>query len=299
MKELLVVLLPLFFLTVQFSVISGRCCCEEPSIVDKDNNISPDQKECNPLPPTVITATPKKVIDFADTGIQGLIADGNYVFVAGETDKSVHKYDIEGNFIEKFSVPTDGFPTFFEIYDNNLYVTGSYETIFFKSVDGSDPFKAFVTVVSNNYAIMSFRFTPDGSHFALTSAYVIRVYNSQSLELVTTITSPSSYARVIQFDSDGNLYVSSFSSEIHKYDKNFKFIETINYSGAGVIDGWIFQCDGSQILADRMGRVIFADKDDDVVKIHTAGYSDIMDVTIAKNRALFVSDHTAKKLFIY
>ena len=66
MKELLV----LFFLAAfQFSVISGQCPCEscitKRQFLERFNLIekSNQEAECNPLPPTVITATPKRVIE--------------------------------------------------------------------------------------------------------------------------------------------------------------------------------------------------------------------------------------------
>ena len=123
MKEFHVILLPLFFLAVQFSVISGQCPCEscitKRQFLERFNLIekSNQEAECNPLPPTVITATPKRTIDLVLPF--GMIAYGNYVFVAELNSEmpTVHKFDHEGNLI------ATGQPLFLEIYDNKLYVT--------------------------------------------------------------------------------------------------------------------------------------------------------------------------------
>ncbi len=103
----------------------------------------------------------------------------------------------------------------------------------------------------------------------------------------------------MNFDTNGNMLISTFNAQIHSYDENFNFLQTVTYPGTGQIDGWIFQCDGSKILADRMGAVIFVDKDDNVVQIHTEGYSDIGYVGITESGALFVTEINLKKLLIY
>ena len=96
------------------------------------------------------------------------------------------------------------------------------------------------------------------------------------------------------------MYVSSASALIYKYDENFNFVSTMNYSPEVFhIDGWIFQCDGSKILADRSGKVIFVDKDDNVVQVYTAGFFRPVDVAITKNGALFVSDVGARKVLCF
>ena len=146
----------------------------------------------------------------------------------------------------------------------------------------------------------SIRFTPDGSHFLVTTASNVYAFNSQSLTLVNTITIPSAFTLVIQFDSDGSMLVSTRTNVLYRYDENFNSSNTITYPEATIrIDGWIFQCDGSKILADREGRVIFVDQNDTIVQIQTAPeYSITADVAITKNGALFVSDVFANKVFI-
>ena len=302
MNHLLVILLPLFFLAVhEFSVISGRCPCEscitKRQFLERFNLIgkSNQEAECNPLPPTVITATPKRTIDLAFNP-RGLIAYGNYVFVSGN-DGNVHKYDDEGNFIATFDIPL-GNPQFLEIYDNKLYAPNLGKDVYVKSLcDDVDNFESFFTTsFAGLYAI---KFTPDGSHFLLTASSNVHVFNSQSLTLVSIITIPSGSTRKVQFDADGNMYVSSASTIIYKYDNNFNFVSTIDYSpDAFHVDGWIFQCDGSKILGDHAGRVIFVDKDDNEVEVQ-GRFTGIFDVAITKSGALFLSDVNTKKVIIY
>ena len=84
------------------------------------------------------------------------------------------------------------------------------------------------------------------------------------------------------------------------YSKNYEFVRTITYPGAGKVDGWLFQCDGSKILADRSGQILFVDKDDSVQQVHTDdGFDTLVGVAITESGALFVLDSDANKFFIY
>ncbi len=305
MNKLLALLLFSFLAVHHVSVVSGLCPCESSCITKRQlleqlqlietRNAS---ELCNPLPPTIITATPKRAIDFT-TRPYGIITYGNTVFVAEHDDGKVHKFDHEGNLLKTFSLPS-GFATFMEIRDDKLYVTNYLNTVFVKSVCNDDD--NFVVFVNPGFPTVAIRFTPNGSHFLVGQLFQgkVHVYNTESKTIVQVITVDTG-DRDIQFDTNGSMLISNRRSEILTYDENFNFLQTVTYPGTGQIDGWIFQCDGSKILADRSGKVIFVDKDDNVVQIHGAevGYSEIGHVGITENGALFVSDFGMKKVFIY
>ena len=148
------------------------------------------------------------------------------------------------------------------------------------------------------------RFTPDGEQFLLSflTQDTVSVYN-KDLSINRTFNVPvdglNEHPRDMHFDNDSNVYISTFTPIIYVYNKNYEFVRTITYPGAGQVDGWLFQCDGSKILADRSGQVLFVDKDDGVQQVHTDGFGGPIEVAITESGALFVLDFDANKLFIY
>ncbi len=304
MNKLLALLLFFFLAVHHVSVVSGLCPCEcitKRQLLERFQLIETRNASelCNPLPPTIITATPKRVISFT-TRPYGIITDGNTVFVAEYDAGKVHKFDHEGNLLKIFSIPS-GYATFMEIREDKLYLTNHQDTIYIKSVCNDDD--DFVVFVSPGFVPIAIRFTPSGSHF-LVGEHIkgkVHVFNTQSKDIVQTITIIGSSVdeRDIHFDTNGNMLISTYNSQIYTYDENFNILQSVTYPGAGQIDGWIFQCDGSKILADRSGKVIFVDKDDNIVQIHTEGYSSIGHIGTTKNGAIFVSDLSLKKVFIY
>ncbi len=106
---------------------------------------------CNPLQPSIVTTTPKKMITIPNP--IGIIANGNYVYVSqyetGSKNGVVSKYNQDGNLEATFSVP-EGTPRFLEIKCGNLYVVSRYDfddvrKIFVKSLlNESQPFSEFL-----------------------------------------------------------------------------------------------------------------------------------------------------------
>ena len=84
---------------------------------------------------------------------------------------------------------------------------------------------------------------------------------------------------------------------IYVYNEGYAFDRTITYPEANTIDAWLFQCDGSIILVDLAGKVIFVDKDDNI-QVHTDGFADVTGVAVTDSGALFIIDRD-NKLFIY
>ena len=263
--------------------------------------------ECNPLQSSIVAATPKRVVKVMSDRVVGIIADGNDVYIARVDDStvgSVSKYDQDGNWIATFSIP-EGKPRFFEIQNNDLYVTtggDDFKGIYVKCRN-EDRFTK-VLELTTSAAPCYMRYTPDGEKFVL-SFYpdnTVFVYN-KDFSINTTFDVPGVIGNVgirdMHFDSESNLYITIFTSVIQVYNKNYEFVRTITYPGAVRLDGWLFQCDGSKILADRSGKVLFVDKDDNVQQVHTDGFTGTIGVAITESGALFVLDFNKEKLFIY
>ena len=312
MNKLLSLLLFLFLAVHHVSVVSGLCPCEKciskrqllerfqlipQSLMHNVSELEDQPQACNPLPPSIITTTPKRVIDFTSPPFDVLI-NGDTVFVGEYLVGKVHKFDHEGNLLNIFNVPT-GFAANMELRDGKLYVANHIDSIYIKSACTDDDFVVFLSL---DFLSVDIRFTPNGSQLLIGEFLEskVHVFNTQSKLLVQTITIPSSDVRTIRFDTNGNMLVATNNADIHIYDENFNFLQTVTYPGAGQIDGWIFQCDGSKILADRTGGVIFVDEDDIVVEIRTLGFNIFYftHVGITNNGTLFITDQ-AKKLFIY
>ncbi len=261
-------------------------------------NLIPTQV-CNPVQPSIITATPKKAITLNSP--ISVLANGNDVYVADSTSDSpfVFKYDQNGNLKESISIPKKTF--FLEIKNNNLYAVArkdSTTTIYVKSIANmTDPFREFLQLPQNsNYM----RFTPSGDQILIGKNLMnsIVVYNLD-FTVNTTIMLPSGKARDIHFDAECNLYISNLVSQIYVYNQEYDLIRTINYPGTELLDGWLFQCDGGKILADREGKVVFVDKDDTVQQIFTNGYNSLRDVALTESGSLFLTDIRANKLLVY
>ena len=264
-------------------------------------NLIPSQ--CNPLQSSIITATPKRVVTV--TQPNSVIADGNTVYVAeGDANNGfVSKFDQDGNLLATFG--NDVFPRRprkLEVRGGNLYATAfsasnGASVVFVKSTSNdTDQFRVLVNLP---HLITYARFTPNGRHILITvfSTNMIIVYNLD-FTVNTTVTIPSGAARDIHFDTCNNVYITNRLSEIYVYNEGYAFDRTITYPEANTIDAWLFQCDGSKILVDLAGKVIFVDKDDNI-QVHTDGFADVTGVAVTDSGALFISDRDNNKLFIY
>ena len=291
---------PSLFLLAIFFIAGNSACCNSCNDNLRDELeclgvIKSPPEECKPIPPSILSNTPYKTISSINKPY-GIYVDGDNVYVAGFGDGYVHKFDQDGNFIKKYSAP--GNPIFIEVHESSLYVTNHIDTVYIKPRCNDDPFVKFLTM---NKPPISFRFTPDGEYFLVGEhrQSAVRVYQKNRI-LDSRITNiPSSDERVIHWDRDGNMQISSYRTYISVYTKgDYKFVKKIPFPGSKYLEGWIYQCDGGRILADRSGKVLFADKNDKVVKV-VAGFGEAAHVGVTKDRKLFVSDFKRSKVYIY
>ncbi len=286
-------LIILVMIKENFAVCPDCNCISKRRLLELLQLVNTTVVECNPIQPSIITATPKRQVSISNP--IGMIGDGNDIYISRYTTTGfVDQYDQDGNFQATFSIP-EGTPRFLEIRDNNLYVTVESGSVYVKC-HNEDSFTEFLKLDNTpNYIT----FTPDGEQFIITSrlSSTVVVYNKdKTINSTFTVTGDP---RDVNFDDQQNVYVSNLSPSIQVYSKDYVYNRTITYSGIGMIDGWLFQCDGTKILADRAGRVAFIDEDDTLQQIHTDGFVGIIQVAITKSGALFVLDFDAMMLFIY
>lgn len=283
--------------SLMVSYTNAACPCQCMSKRQFLESLQLIEPLCDPVPSSIITDTPAKTI----TTIQrpyGAFAYGNDVFVAGFADATVYRFDSDGDMKASYSVP--GMPTFMEIRNYKLYVTNHVDAIYVKSVCDDEPFEEFLSGLA--YAPISIRFTPDGSHFLVGRHHqaTVDIYFTENSTVAGTITTPlPTDERVIHFDSDGNMHISSYQKDILVFNSNYQFVRRITYDEAVYIDGWVFQCDESRVLADRSGKVLFIDKDENVQRVVSTGFASIGHVAITKDGTLFVTDFDAHRVFIY
>ena len=237
--------------------------------------------------------TPKKVI----TGIHGahyvLFTKSNDVFITGFFDGQVYRYDLAGNFKDKFGVP--GNPTMMDIRGNILYITNHADAVYTKDISIIDsPVTKTLTLDTQPIGI---KISDDGKRLYVgLDGGVIRVFNENLVKIGEMKINDRS--RKILLDADGNINVGSYSSKIYVFNRNYQLVRIDQFS-AGNIDGYLNNCDGSRILADRSGKIIFVDKNRQTVK--TIAIQSPSDVNIAPDDdlTLWVADPIGNKVYLY
>ena len=266
------------------------------------NEIAPYclQLECFQRNPTTVKS-PKKVI----TGINGphniLITKRNEVYITGYFDRFLYRLDLAGNILEKFKLPT-GSPCMLDMRGDTLYITNVANTVYSKQLFGHQPFRPFLTKLNQP---VGFRISKDGSRIYVTEwqTGIVRIYD-RKLKLIGTIRipSPDRYPRKVLFDANGNVNIAAYSPRIYVYNDQNSLIRTVNHPGARNIDGFVNNCDGSRVLADRSGQVVFADEKGKTIKtIRGFGMRQPADVAIAPDsaRTLWVADVIGHKVFLF
>ena len=126
----------------------------------------------------------------------------------------------------------------------------------------------------------------------------VHVYND-ALERIHTFTHCATYPREISFDSNDNIRISTYTSKICIYDgKNYQLTEETPISDASNTEGYLVHCDGSIILADRGGKLLFLDKNYQTLRTIT-GYASLGDVALTTDGTLYVTDISRSEIYLY
>ena len=124
------------------------------------------------------------------------------------------------------------------------------------------------------------------------------VYNT-NFQVKTQFHAGVTYVRDISFDSNGNIRIATYTNQIRIFDKNtYKLIATKIIAGAVNTEGYTVHCDGTIIVADRSGKLLFLNKDYGTLRTIT-GFTSLGDVAITKDGTLYVTDLSAHKIYLY
>ena len=236
----------------------------------------------------------KKTITGIDRPHYVLFTKSNDVFITGFGDGHVYRYDLAGNFKDKFAMP--GNPTMMDIRGNILYITDHRNGVYTKDVSNTSPVKKILTL---NAAPVGIKISDDGKMLYVgLDAGVVHIYNEKLVKIGEM--KMNARPRKILIDADGNINVGTYASKIYVFNKNYELVRIDEFSGASNIDGYVINCDGSKILADRSGKIIFVNKNGQIEKT-IGGYSSPADVGVApdSDQTLWVADTHGNKVYLY
>ena len=265
--------------------------CEVPEIKEVYKTDCIDNKR----DPSTVIATPKKTIDIINRPHYILFTKNNDVFITGYGDGHVYRYDLAGNFQDKFKVPHS--PTMMDLRDNILYISDHISSVYTKDITNDSP---VTKILSLNAPPVGIKISDDGKKLYIgLDAGIIDVYDEE-LEKIAEMKMNSGRPRKILIDVDGYINVAGMSSEIYVFNKTYGLVRVDNYPGVGAIDGFVINCDGSKIFADRRGKVTFVDEHGEIEK-SINGYNSPADVGIAPDdaRTLWVAETHANKVHLY
>ena len=253
---------------------------------------------CEPLKFDGITASNAEHVISGIGGAFGAIANGNDVYITGYFNGYVYRYNSQiGNGIQQLEalrLPT-GNPTFLDIHDGFLYVTSHVNSVYRKPLIGGEFELQF-----QQYKPVGIKWSSDGERLLVSEweTSKVHVYN-YDLQRIHTFTHCATYAREISFDSNDNIRISTYTPKICIYDgKNYQLIEQTPISGASNTEGYLVHCDGSIILADRGGKLLFLDKNYQTLRTIT-GYASLGDVALTTDGTLYVTDISRSEIYLY
>ena len=261
-----------------------------------------------PIPPTPVCKSlniaalnnkeSAKLVIGGISGPFGAIANGNDVYITGYFNHKIYRFNQEENpgtaAAEIIASPSTN-PLFFDIKDDLLYVTALSNSVYRKPLRGG----AFEKVITMTQPV-GISWSPDGELLIVGEwrSFNIIVYN-KNFQRQRSFKSCTVYPRDISFDSDGNIRIATYSNKICIYDRNtFKLISTKVIQDAVNTEGYMVHCDGTIILADRGGKLLFLNKDYSKIKTIT-GFTSLGDVALDEEGTLYVTDLFAHKIYLF
>ena len=253
--------------------------------------------ECIPLQIHNVNIKSAKRVINGIGGAFGAVADGNDVYIAGFSAKRIYRFNQQGSLVENFPSPS-GEPTYMDISNGKLYLTDHSHSVYEKPIGQNQGFTRIIYIHQ----------TPIGVQVSGDRIYVgqsndiVRVYDKCNKQQIGSITGVRPIIRKVFLDSEGNIQIASYSNTIFIYNREFQLIErqVINI-GIGIplgIDGMYVHCDGTKVLADRQGKLIFAAKDGTVLRTVT-GFGSTGDVALTSDGTLFVTDIGTSRVYLF
>ena len=188
-------------------------------------------------------------------------------------------------------------PLFLDIKDGFLYMTALSNSVYRRNLrKAGSNFEKIITMTEP----VGIGWSPDGEQLLVSewlSGKVI-VYNT-NFQVKTQFHAGVTNVRDISFDSNGNIRIATYTNQIRIFDKNtYKLIATKIIAGAVNTEGYTVHCDGTIIVADRSGKLLFLNKDYVTLKTIT-GFTSLGDVAITTDGTLYVTDLSAHKIYLY
>ena len=253
---------------------------------------------CKPLNFQNVEVGKAKLVINAVSGAFGAIADGNDVYITAYFSNKLYRFNQATN-PGKTAVsvlPTFVNPVWLAVKDRELFMTAFSGNVYRKNLRNSG--SSFEKVITMTQPV-GIRWSPDGTKLLVGQANSnILVYNA-NFQFVTKFNAGVTYARDITFDSNGNIRIATYKNEIRIFDKNtYKLIATKIITGASNTGGLTEHCDGTIIVADHAGKLLFLNKDYGTLKTVT-GFAGVGDVAISEDGILYVTDYRACKVYLY
>ena len=230
-------------------------------------------------------------------GAFGTITHGNEIFVTGYYDQHLHHIGPGGLLKEKIKVPFRN-PTFMDIYNGLMYIGSLEDAVYTRPLDGSQGFSELL----RQHQPVGVKVAPGGKKIYVSewNTGKINIYDHSSpvVKKIRTTTGVDLHPRKICFDPEGNILVSALSNTIYVFNKDLQLIRKEVIMDAEKIDGFYVHSDGSRVLVDQTGKLIFTYKHGEIIHIST-GFRSPTDVALTRDGILSVTDFGANKVYLF
>ena len=287
--------------------LSKHCCQQLPGIRSKvtqmmDELIKDIQSiqsgcECNRTRSPSTIGRPLKTIDEIDRPFYISITDNGEVFISGWRKGDVYKFDKYGNLKKKFSIPK-GNVTGVYAKGNRVYVAGfSANKIYEYSMDGV--LIGHGVIIEQNQPVGLAVDKDDKFYVSEWNTGKVHVYNSNGTKS-HVITGIGTYPRKIQFDSDDNLHVNTHFKGVYIITKSGHHLSQLKVNDITFGDGLYVDCYDNMYIVDRSNtsEVYLCSQNGKPMKI-IKGFTQAIDVAIAPDGTIWITDYGANKVYLY
>ena len=287
------------------SDICKHCCQQLPGIRSKvtqmmDELIKDIQSiqsgcDCNRTRSPSTIRSPLKTINEIDGPFYISITDNGEVFISGWRKGYVYKFDKYGNLKKKFAIPK-GNVTGVYAKGNRVYVAGfSANKVYEYSMDGV----LIGVIIEQNQPVGLAVDKDDKFYVSEWTTGKVHVYNSNGSKS-HVINGIGTFPRKIQFDSDDNLHVNTHYKGVYIITKSGHHLSQVKVNDIAYGDGFYIDCYDNMYIVDRSSpsEVYLCSKNGKPMKI-IKGFIQVIDVAIAPDGTIWITDYDANKVYLY